>query len=40
MLEEFRGCSLPFDEVLPVSADAPLIDRLVAFNGRDPRRVI
>lgn len=28
--------ALPFAEVVPVPADAPAIDRLVAWNGRDP----
>jgi uncharacterized protein (TIGR03086 family) len=28
----------PFGEVVDVPADAPLIDRLVAWTGRDPRR--
>ena len=27
---------VPFDEVVEVGPDAPLIDRLVAWNGRDP----
>ena len=27
---------VPFDEVVDVGPDAPLIDRLVAWNGRDP----
>ena len=30
--------ALPFAEAVPVPADAPAIDRLVAWNGRDPRR--
>lgn len=29
--------AMPFAEVVPVPADAPAIDRLVAWNGRDPR---
>lgn len=29
---------IPFAEAVPVAADAPAIDRLVAWNGRDPRR--
>ena len=28
---------IPFAEAVPVAADAPAIDRLVAWNGRDPR---
>lgn len=28
--------AVPFAEVVPVDADAPAIDRLVAWNGRDP----
>lgn len=30
--------AIPFAEAVPVPADAPAIDRLVAWNGRDPRR--
>ena len=30
--------AMPFAEAVPVPADAPDIDRLVAWNGRDPRR--
>jgi uncharacterized protein (TIGR03086 family) len=30
---------LPFDEVVEVAADAPLIERLVAWNGRDPHAI-
>ena len=30
--------AIPFAEAVPVSADAPAIDRLVAWNGRDPER--
>ena len=30
--------AMPFAEAVPVSADASAIDRLVAWNGRDPRR--
>jgi len=29
--------AVPFGEVVPVPEDAPAIDRLVAWNGRDPR---
>ena len=30
--------AIPFAEAVPVPGDAPAIDRLVAWNGRDPRR--
>jgi len=30
--------AIPFDEAVPVPVDAPAIDHLVAWNGRDPRR--
>ena len=30
--------AVPFAEAVPISDDAPAIDRLVAWNGRDPRR--
>lgn len=30
--------AMPFAEAVPVGADAPAIDRLVAWNGRDPHR--
>jgi hypothetical protein len=30
--------AIPFAEAVPVSDSAPAIDRLVAWNGRDPRR--
>ena len=30
--------AIPFAEAVPVSGDAPAIDRLIAWNGRDPRR--
>ncbi|HEX6418685.1 MAG TPA: TIGR03086 family metal-binding protein [Acidimicrobiales bacterium] len=33
---QYRGASMPFGEVVAVPADAPAIDRLVAFMGRDP----
>jgi uncharacterized protein (TIGR03086 family) len=29
--------SYPFGPAVPIAADAPFIDRLVAYNGRDPR---
>ncbi|MFZ6005293.1 MAG: TIGR03086 family metal-binding protein [Actinomycetota bacterium] len=32
------GVAIPFAEAVPVPVDAPAIDRLVAWNGRDPRR--
>jgi uncharacterized protein (TIGR03086 family) len=31
-----RGPGIPFGPVVPVAEDAPLIDRLVAWQGRDP----
>jgi len=30
--------AIPFAEPVPIPDDAPAIDRLVAWNGRDPRR--
>ncbi len=33
----FDEVTVPFAEVVPVPDDAPAIDRLVAWNGRDPR---
>ena len=33
---EYRGDGIPFSEVVAVAADAPLIDRLVAWTGRRP----
>ena len=36
MPEEHRDFTPPFAEVVAVSSDAPLIDRLVAWNGRSP----
>lgn len=33
----FDEVTVPFAEVVPVPDDAPTIDRLVAWNGRDPR---
>ncbi len=30
--------AVPFAEAVPIADDAPAIDRLVAWNGRDPRR--
>ena len=32
----FDEVQVPFKDAVPVAADAPLIDRLVAWNGRDP----
>lgn len=37
MPEERRGFRDPFADAVPVAGDAPLIDRLVAWNGRRPR---
>lgn len=34
---EPRGGGIPFGPVVPVPDDAPLIERLVAWQGRDPR---
>lgn len=34
----FDEVTVPFAEAVPISDDAPAIDRLVAWNGRDPRR--
>ena len=34
----FDEVAIPFAEAVPVPADAPAIDRLVAWNGRDPGR--
>jgi uncharacterized protein (TIGR03086 family) len=33
---EYQGWSAPFGDVVPVPEDAPLIDRLAAWNGRTP----
>jgi uncharacterized protein (TIGR03086 family) len=33
---EWRGPGMPFGHEVPVSDDAPMIDRVVAFSGRDP----
>ena len=30
--------AVPFAEAVAIADDAPAIDRLVAWNGRDPRR--
>ena len=32
-----RAPGIPFGDAVPVPEDAPLIDRLVAWQGRDPR---
>ncbi|WP_222272327.1 TIGR03086 family metal-binding protein [Modestobacter marinus] len=34
---DVRGGPVPFGPVVPVPDDAPLVDRLVAWQGRDPR---
>jgi uncharacterized protein (TIGR03086 family) len=34
------NAELPFEEVVDVADDAPLIERLVAWNGRDPQPII
>ncbi|MGY1745574.1 TIGR03086 family metal-binding protein [Blastococcus sp. SYSU D00695] len=34
---EGRGPHIPFGPVVPVPADAPAVERLVAWQGRDPR---
>jgi uncharacterized protein (TIGR03086 family) len=34
----FDEVAVPFAEAVPISDDAPAIDRLVAWNGRDPLR--
>jgi uncharacterized protein (TIGR03086 family) len=34
----FDEVAVPFAEAVPISEDAPAIDRLVAWNGRDPLR--
>ena len=36
MPPELRDFPVPFADVVPVAPDAPLIDRLVAWNGRTP----
>jgi len=36
MPEAYRNRPDPFDDPVPVPDDAPLIDRLVAWNGRRP----
>jgi hypothetical protein len=33
---QYRGGDMPFGEIVPVPDDAPAIDRLVGFMGRDP----
>lgn len=33
---EYRGDGLPFGPEVAVAADAPALDRLLAFTGRDP----
>ena len=34
----FDEVAVPFAEAVPISDDAPAIDRLVAWNGRDPMK--
>lgn len=34
--DQYRGDGMPFGEVVPVPDDAPPVDRLVGFMGRDP----
>ena len=34
---QYRGEGMSFGEIVPVAADAPAIDRLVGFMGREPR---
>ena len=36
MPEEYRSSPDPWSDAVPVADDAPLIDRLVAWNGRQP----
>ncbi|WP_434587327.1 TIGR03086 family metal-binding protein [Streptomyces sp. A5-4] len=36
LLPEYRGVGMAFGEIVPVAADAPAVDRFVAFLGRDP----
>ena len=38
MAPDFRAWSDPFADAVPVPDDAPLVDRLVAYNGRDVNR--
>jgi uncharacterized protein (TIGR03086 family) len=38
MPADFRDWSDPFADAVPVPDDAPLVDRLVAYNGRDVNR--
>jgi len=33
---QYRGGDMPFGEIVPVAADAPAIDRLAGFMGREP----
>ena len=35
---EYRGAGMPFGDVVPVPDDAPAVDRLVGYMGRDPQR--
>jgi hypothetical protein len=34
---EYRGAGMPFGPEVAVGDDAPVLDRFVAFSGRDPR---
>jgi uncharacterized protein (TIGR03086 family) len=33
---QYRGGDMPFGEIVPVPDDAPAIDRMIGFMGRDP----
>jgi uncharacterized protein (TIGR03086 family) len=37
VLPEYRGAGMPFGPEVPVAADAPSLDRFLAFTGREPR---
>lgn len=34
---QYRGENMPFGAIVPVAADAPAVDRMVGFMGRDPQ---
>lgn len=36
---QYRGENMPFGEIVPVDGNAPAVDRLVAFLGREPKFV-
>jgi uncharacterized protein (TIGR03086 family) len=36
--DEYRGAGMPFGEVVAVPGDAPAVERLVGYLGRDPQR--